>query len=214
MTFLEPASEPLWIFTQAGAFRFLTRDAWEDLYERIADRGWDPSSIGDAGWLQSQLNPYPTGAFFSAADAQAFSEAARAFLTEEPQTRGTVSAEALEKVAGLFGLGAVLIRSEPPRKTFSTGLLEVVYGYSCTVCGFLHSGSWMFDIGELSLQAIRTSVESMLRFTYCPLCGSKDIIAVTFFLKPFDPAGGYDFMTWNDQAGDGPEKLAHEQQVR
>jgi len=190
MTFLEPEKEPLWIFTHAGAFTFLTREVWEDLYERIVDSGWDPSSVGDMGWLQSHLNPYPTGAFFSEADARSFSEAVGSFLAAEPEADGSVSAAALRQVVDLFALGAVLIRSEPPRKTVSTGLMEVVYGYSCRVCGFLHSGTWLFDLGELSLQDIRSSVESMLQFTYCPLCGSKDVITVTFFLKPLDPLPG------------------------
>lgn len=184
----------LWLYSQAGAFRFLSREVWEHLYGRIATRGWDTSSGGDSGWLQSELNPYPAGAFFSEASAKSFSAAVRSFLDDEASQADPWEAAVLTKTAELFSRGAVLIRSEPPRKTAGTSLLEVVYAYSCLVCGFLHSGSWLFNTEELDPQHIRSSVDAMLRFTYCPLCGSKDIVAVTFFLRPSNQDIACDFM--------------------
>jgi hypothetical protein len=195
MTSIGQETETLWIYAQAGAFRFLSRSGWDRLYARIVESGWEMSSAGDMGWLQSELNPYPCGAFFSEADAKSFSVAAKAFLAAESLPRETGEAALLTHAVELFDQGAILIRSQPPRKTIDTRLLEVVYAYSCRVCGFLHSGSWVFDVGELNPQHMRSSVETMLRFAYCPLCGSKDIIAVTFFLRQLDPGTGCDLMS-------------------
>lgn len=194
-------TDTLWIYTQAGAFRFLCTDRWEGLYARVVKSGWEMPSAGDTGWLQSELNPYPNGAFFSETDAKSFAEALTRLLAAESSTLGFEEVTLLTRLVGLFNQGALLIRQQSPRKTTGTSLLEVVYAYSCQVCGFLYSGSWLFDTREQNSQSIRSSVQAMLKLTYCPLCGSKDITAASFFLEQVDPDGGADFTT----ASPGPE---------
>ena len=196
-------TQTLWIYTQVGVFRFLSRRRWEELYAAVVKQGWDMSDAGDVGWLQSGLNPYPAGAFFSAADARSFALAVQARHGAKTTRSDALAQEILEQVAALFSQGPVLIRSDPPRKTADTGMMEVVYSYSCLTCGFLYSGSWLFSLAELSLGEIRSSVASMLELTYCPLCGSKDIVAITFFLESLDPDETSDFMSWSRQACPG-----------
>ncbi len=188
--------EDLWIYTEVGVFRFCARSRWEHLFVRIVRTGWEMSSQGDVGWLHSELNPYPQGSFFTSRDAKSFAAALKDCVSAG--TQDFTDAE-LKKLAELFSLGPVLIRAKPPRKTAFGDLREVAYGYSCAVCGFIYHGSWLFSTAELSMEEIRSSVETMLKSTYCPLCGAEEIISVPLFLQPFDPDHVSDFTTWEDR---------------
>jgi hypothetical protein len=199
----DESGEALWIYTQAGGLRFCSRGLWQSIFTRIVKGGWESPSADQIAWLNSRLNPYPPGSFFSASDAASFALAVGKCLSEDTGAIDRHAAATMQKLAALFRSGPVFIWSEPPRKTASTGLVEVVHVYACPQCGFLHHGSWLFDTAELSLEEIRSSVESMLKYQYCPLCGSKDLVSVAFFLPPFDPDHATDFMSC--QASSKPE---------
>jgi hypothetical protein len=190
--------ETLWIYTQAGVFRFCSRSRWEGIFSRVVKSGWQMPSAGEIGWLRSELNPYPEGSFFTAADAKSFALAVQHCPWSDASPIDEITASSLSKLSGLFSCGPVFVRSEPPRNTASSGLMEVAYGYSCPVCGFLHHGSWLFSRADTSGEEIRSSVESMLAYTYCPLCGSKEIVSVPLFLAAFDPDRACDFLNWDE----------------
>jgi hypothetical protein len=195
MNVSDRSAAALWIYTQAGAFRFGSTSRWEGLFARVVHSGWKMSSEGNIGWLHSELNPYPAGSFFTAELAESFAEALRNCVHSGADE---FSAIALSKLAGLFSLGPVLVRTQPPRNTAFTDGMEVAYGYSCSMCGFIYHGSWLFSTAELGLEEIRSTAESMLKRTYCPLCGSEEVVFVSLFLLPFDPDRASDFMAWED----------------
>jgi hypothetical protein len=180
------SDQPLWIFTLNGVFRFSSRSLWQSIHNGIIRRGWEKPSAGVIGWLHSRLNPCSIESFFTAADAQSFARAVQESLDEDEGQIDEHTTMAMQKLGLFFSKGPVLVRSEPPRNTLSTGQAEIVYVYACPKCGFINSGSWLFDTKELSLEEIRSSVESMLGSQYCPICGSKEMVSVPFFLPPFD----------------------------
>jgi hypothetical protein len=196
------SDQPLWIFTPNGVFRVSSRSLWQSIFNGIVRRGWEKPSAGVIGWLHSRLNPCSIGSFFTVADAESFARAVQKSLNDSTGQIDERSTMAMQKLGLLFSKGPVFIRSEPPRNTLSTGQAETVYVYACPKCGFINSGSWLFDTKELGLEEIQSSVESMLRSQYCPICGSKDIVSVPFFLPPFDLDHAQDIMTteirWQD----------------
>lgn len=192
-------SEHLWIYTQVGVFGLCSRSRWDSIFAEIVKTGWERPSAGEIGWLLSSLNPYPPGSFFTADDAASFSRAMDKYLSADARAMDSRTIAALHRLVHLFASGPIFIQSAPPRNTAGTALVEAVYVYSCPQCGFLHHGSWVFDTNELTSEEIRSTVEDMLNYTYCPLCGSKDIVSVPFFLGPFDPERAPDFMSWNER---------------
>jgi len=159
-------------------------------------RGWENPSAGQVGWLQSRLSPYSPGSFFIAVDAASFALAIEEDLSKGFRAAADLTTAVMHKLAELFATGPILILSEPPRKTEFTDLVEVVYVYSCPKCGFMHHGRWLYDIKELSREKIRSWVTSTLKYKYCPICSSKDIVSAPFFLQPCDPERTPHFASW------------------
>jgi hypothetical protein len=191
-------AEFLWIYTRRGVFRFCSRAEWNRIFSTIVATGWEMPSADEIGWMQSRLNPYPPGTFFTAADAESFSLAVKRYLREDAEAMDEEKKATLGELAVLFAGSPIFIWSEPPRKTAATGIVQIVYVYFCAKCGFLHHGSWLFDTNELSIEEIRISVENMLKCQYCPICGAKDIVSVPYFLPPFDPDRAPNFMASGD----------------
>jgi len=189
-------NESLWMYTCQGVFRFASATLWRQFFDDVARRGWERPSSDAVGWLHSKLSPYPPWTFFTAQDGHSFADAVDAYLGSAVAGMDGPARDTLKKVAMIFREGPVLILSEPPRKTASTNLREVVYVYSCPQCGFLHHGKWAFDTSESSLETIRSTVESLLAYKYCPLCGSKEIVSVPFLLPAFDPDCPPDLICW------------------
>jgi hypothetical protein len=183
----EKSSERLWVYTECGVFRFYSRNHWESVFDAIVKRGWDIPSADEIGWLQSPLNPYPPGSFFTAADAASFAIAIAKELSECSGAAGDDTIATMQSLAELFATGSIFIVSEPPRETEFTDLVEVVYVYSCPKCGFMHHGRWLFDSKELNREEIGSWVKNTLKYKYCPICGSKDIVSVPFFLQQCNP---------------------------
>jgi hypothetical protein len=196
------SDQPLWIFTPNGVFRFSSQSLWQRILNGIVKKGWEKPSAEIIGWLQSRLNSCSIGSFFTGTDAESFARAVQESLDEDAGQIDEHTAIAMQKLGLLFSKGPVLVRSEPPLNTLPNGQAETVYVYACPKCGFINSGSWLFDTKELSLEEIQSSVESMLGSQYCPICGSKEIVSVPFFLPPFDLDHASDIMTteirWQD----------------
>jgi hypothetical protein len=196
------SDQPLWIFTPTGVFRFSSRSLWQSILNEIMNKGWEKPSAGVIGWLYSSLNPCPVGSIFTAADAASFAGAVQKSLAEDTGLIDQHAAAAMQKLRLVFLNGPVFVRLEPPRETLSTGLAETVYVYACPKCGFINSGSWLFDTNELDFEEIQSSVESMLRSQYCPICGSKEMESVPFLVPPFDLNHAQDIITtetrWQD----------------
>ena len=177
----------LWVYWKEGVFRFCDEDLWDRLYALVVDAGWEPLSAEETMWMESPLIQYKPGSFFTAEDASSFAGALRDFQ-KKPSSHVPPDLQSLaERVEELFGTGPTFIRPEPPHKTADADSFEVVHVYFCPQCGFMHHGNWYFSIVESSPDEAGTSVESILKYKYCPLCGSKDVRTVAFVLPQLDP---------------------------
>ncbi len=137
--------------------------------------------------MESPLIQYEPGSFFTEEDASSFVEALERMPAEgcerlPPHLRSLVA-----PIVDLFKTGPIFIWPDPPHKTLGTDSFEVVHVYLCPKCGFMHHGNWYFSTEESSPEAARTSVESILKYKYCPLCSSTDVRTVAFVLPQLDP---------------------------
>lgn len=184
---VENRSRQLWIYSQAGVFRFCAEDRWDRTYAMMVGSGWEQPSSTETMWLESRLLPYKPGSFFTAEDALSFAEALEGLPT---QSRSEVSAELQSHIEGLvklFRTGPIFICPDPPHKTIDTDSYEVVHVYLCPPCGFMHHGNWYFSTLEARPEDAGTTVESILKYKYCPLCSSKEVRTVAFVLPQLDP---------------------------